>query len=293
MASKKYCFVYLPLHGHKGEEHMNPFLSLLLVGLVVAVLMMAVLWLVYRRNGNPAVVDPGWAGTLAVLALLYAVMGSGHPVHKVLIGLMAGIWGFRLSGYLLVNRVLGGHRDGRYDMLQENWKTGLPWKFFLFFESQALLAVVLSVPFLFVAMNERPDLSLAEYAAFALWMIAIVGETVADQQLKKFKQDPANEGKVCQTGLWNYSRHPNYFFEWLVWVAFFLAAAAAPDGWLTVYCPALMLYFLFRVTGIPMTEEQSIRTKGEAYREYQRTTSAFVPWFRRERDAVAENVRPE
>jgi steroid 5-alpha reductase family enzyme len=111
---------------------------------------------------------------------------------------------------------------------------------------------------------------------------------VADQQLKRFRQDPANKGKVCQTGLWNYSRHPNYFFEWLVWVAFFLAAAATPLGWLTVYCPALMLYFLFRVTGIPATEEQSIRTKGEAYREYQRTTSVFVPWKKSERETAVQ-----
>ncbi len=255
--------------------------NLLVVGLATAVVIMAVLWLIYRRTANPAIVDPGWAGILAVLGLVYAVLGTGHPVHKVLIGVIAGVWGFRLSGYLLVNRVLGGHRDGRYDTLQQNWKTGLPWKFFLFFEFQALLAVLLSIPFLFVAMNERADVSWLEYAACTVWIVAVVGESIADNQLKRFKQDPANKGKVCRRGLWNYSRHPNYFFEWLVWTAFFLAASAAPYGWITIYCPILMLYFLFRVTGIPMTEAQSVRTKGEAYRDYQRITSAFVPWFQK------------
>lgn len=263
---------------------MNHYIFLILVGLTTAMFVMAVLWLVYRRTGNPAVVDPGWAGSLAVLALLYAIAGTGHPVHRILIAIMAGIWGFRLSGYLLMNRVLGGHRDGRYDALQQQWKTGLAWKFFLFFEFQALLAVVLSVPFLFVAMNEGPSFSMVEYIVIAVWLVAIVGETVADNRLKTFKKNSANNGKVCQTGLWNYSRHPNYFFEWLVWVAFFLAAVVTPYGWLTIYCPALMLYFLFRVTGIPMTEEQAIRTKGEAYREYQKTTSAFIPWKKLRRE---------
>ncbi len=270
---------------------MTGFVSLLSIGFFTAIIVMACLWLIYRRTGNPAIVDPGWAGILALLGLLYATLGPGNIVHRILIGLMAGAWGFRLAGYLLLERVIRGHRDGRYDALQQNWRTGLPWKFFLFFEFQALLAVILSAPFLFTAMNEYPAVSWTEYLALALWLVAIVGESVADNQLRRFKQDPANRGKVCTTGLWNYSRHPNYFFEWLVWIAFFLAASAAPYGWVTIYCPVLMLYFLFRITGIPMTEEQSVRTKGDAYREYQRTTSPFVPWFKRRSTSGAEFVR--
>jgi steroid 5-alpha reductase family enzyme len=270
---------------------MNDFLFLMLVGLATAVFIMLVLWLVYRRTGNPAVVDPGWAATLGILALVYSFAGHGHPIHRILIAIVAGGWGFRLSWYLLVNRVLGGHRDGRYDALQQQWKTGVPWKFLLFFQFQALLAAILSVPFLFVAMNQQPNLVIVEYIAAAIWLVAIVGETASDNQLKSFKQDPTNQGKVCQVGLWNYSRHPNYFFEWLVWIAFFMAAVAAPTGWVSVYCPALMLYFLFRVTGIPMTEEQSIRTKGEAYREYQKTTSAFIPWMKKEVAINPESMR--
>jgi steroid 5-alpha reductase family enzyme len=99
--------------------------------------------------------------------------------------------------------------------------------------------------------------------------------------MKRFKADPANKGKVCEAGMWRYSRHPNYFFESLVWWAYFLFALGSPFGWTTVFCPLLMLWFLFRVTGIPLTEEQAVRSKGDAYREYQRTTSAFVPWFKK------------
>ena len=256
-------------------------LTLVITGTATATLLMLLLWLVYLRKDNPAVVDLGWAGALGLLAILYAVLGDGYLPRKILIAVMAGLWGFRLSGYLLMTRVLGGHRDGRYDMLQQNWKTNIRTKFFFFFEFQALLAVVLSLPFLLMAVNPEPNLSVVEYAAAALWLVAVVGEAVADNQLKSFKRDPANTGKVCQAGLWKYSRHPNYFFEWFVWVAYSLAAVTSPYGWISILCPLLMLLFLFRVTGIPMTEEQSIRTKGDAYREYQRTTSAFVPWFKK------------
>ena len=91
--------------------------------------------------------------------------------------------------------------------------------------------------------------------------------------------DPASKGRVCEAGLWHYSRHPNYFFEWLIWVAYFVFALASPWGWAAVIGPASILFLLLRVTGIPLTEEQSLRSKGDAYRRYQQTTSAFVPCF--------------
>ena len=120
-----------------------------------------------------------------------------------------------------------------------------------------------------------------EWVGIALWLFAVAGESLADYQLKQFKADSANHGQVCQIGLWHYSRHPNYFFEWLIWLSFFSFALGSPWGILTVYCPALMLYFLLRVTGIPMTEDLAVKTKGEEYRQYQRTTSKFVAWLRR------------
>ena len=113
----------------------------------------------------------------------------------------------------------------------------------------------------------------------ALFVLSVIGESIADAQLRRFRADPANRGKVLQSGLWRSSRHPNYFFEWLVWVAWLVIALASPYGWIAGYCPLLMLWFLYKVTGIPATEEQSLKSKGEAYREYQRTTSAFIPWW--------------
>jgi steroid 5-alpha reductase family enzyme len=127
--------------------------------------------------------------------------------------------------------------------------------------------------------DPRLHLGFSDWLGFSVWLVAILGESLADRQLAAFKADPSNRGKVCSAGLWKFSRHPNYFFEWLVWVALFLFALPAPWGWTTIFAPALMLFFLLRVTGIPYTEQQSLRSRGEAYRSYQRTTSAFVPWF--------------
>ena len=119
----------------------------------------------------------------------------------------------------------------------------------------------------------------ADQAALALFVLSLLGETLADAQLAAFKRNPANKGKVCDRGLWSVSRHPNYFFVWLTWVSFALFALPATWGWLGLIAPAAILYLLLFVTGIPLTEEQSIRSRGDAYRAYQRRVSAFVPWF--------------
>jgi steroid 5-alpha reductase family enzyme len=110
-------------------------------------------------------------------------------------------------------------------------------------------------------------------------ILSIVGESIADAQLAKWRKNPANKGRTCRAGLWNYSRHPNYFFEWLHWWFYVPLTITLPFGWLSLALPALMLYFLLRVTGIPYTEMQAIKSRGDDYREYQRTTSAFIPWF--------------
>jgi steroid 5-alpha reductase family enzyme len=239
---------------------------------------MLVLWLIHLRTGNASIVDAGWAGGLALLGLLYASLAGGYWLRSVLLASMAGVWGFRLAIYLAF-RIIGHPEEGRYQELRRQWKTNLPLKFLAFFEFQALLAVALSVPFLLAARNPSSAISRLEWAGVGLWTLAMAGEATADAQLSKFKSNSANKGKICQAGLWRYSRHPNYFFEWLIWVAFALFALDSPGGYWGVLSPVLMLYFVLRVTGIPATEAQALRSRGEQYRRYQQTTSAFVPWF--------------
>jgi steroid 5-alpha reductase family enzyme len=188
------------------------------------------------------------------------------------------VWGFRLASHLLVDRIIGHPEEGRYQELRRQWKTRIEFKFLLFFQFQALLCVVLSAPFYLASRNTAESLTPLDCAGVAVWAIGIAGEAIADRQLAAFKHDPSNRGKTCRVGLWNYSRHPNYFFEWLIWVGIALFGIGAPYGSIGLISPALILYFLLRVTGIPATEAQALRSRGLEYRRYQETTSAFIPW---------------
>lgn len=258
------------------------FLNALWPVCVFAVVLMLVIWWLALRINNLGIVDIAWSLAFAPVAIFYAATTHGDPTRRWLIAGMAALWSLRLGTHLYF-RVLGHHphEDVRYAKLRATWGKNLKSQTLIFFELQAGLIALLSAPFLIACLDVRPGISVLEWAGVAVWTFAIVGEGIADSQLKQFRSLADNKGKTCQVGLWNYSRHPNYFFEWLVWVGFFLFAWDSPGGCFTVFCPALMLFFLLRVTGIPLTEELSLQSKGDAYREYQRTTSAFVPWFKK------------
>jgi steroid 5-alpha reductase family enzyme len=243
---------------------------------------MFVVWLVALRLRNAGIVDIAWAGSFLLLAGLYAATGGGALEVVTLMAITTGLWSLRLATFLYW-RVMGHHpvEDTRYQELRRNWAPHADRRFFWFFQAQALAAVFFSLPFALMALEPRPGLRATHWVGLALWVVAIAGESLADWQLSRFKADPAHRGQTCQAGLWRYSRHPNYFFEWLVWCGFAVMALPSPFGWLALACPAAMLYLLFRVTGIPATEQAALRSRGDAYREYQRTTSAFVPWFRK------------
>jgi steroid 5-alpha reductase family enzyme len=240
----------------------------------------AALYLVARRIDNYGIVDIAWSYAFAALALFYALLAPGWPARRTLVAAMAGLWSLRLGTHLY-RRVMGHHpvEDGRYVQLRKDWAGNFAPKMFGFFELQAASVVLLGVGFLVSCLNPAPRFHALEIAGTVLWLLALAGESLADRQLAAFRREAANRGRVCDTGLWHYSRHPNYFFEWLVWVAYFVFALGSPHGWVAAIGPASILFLLLRVTGIPLTEEQSLRSKGAAYRRYQQTTSAFVPWF--------------
>jgi steroid 5-alpha reductase family enzyme len=260
-------------------------LPLLACGAVAVALVMTLLWRLGIRHRNMSYVDVGWSANFALLAVLDATLGGGAPPRRAVIGAMVALWSLRLAIHL-ARRIAGAPEDGRYAELRRRWgghgEAALNRRFLGFFQLQAALNVFLSLPLLVACQNPAPALAPIEWLGVAIWCLALLGETRADAELARFKADPAHRGQVCAVGLWRYSRHPNYFFEWLVWVAFAVFAIGSPPfGYAAVLMPALMLYFLLRVTGIPATESQSLRSKGEAYRAYQRRTSAFVPWFPR------------
>lgn len=261
-------------------------LATLLTATGIAMALMLLAWLLYRATDKASWVDAFWAGNLAVLAMGYAWFLPGYATRRAVVAIVGGLWGARLAAHIAV-RVARGPEDPRYVTLRREWKDNLPARFFRFYMVQAAVDVVLSLPFLLMALDASPFGRPTELAGLTLWALALGGESLADAQLARFKRDPANAGRVCRAGLWGVSRHPNYFFEWLLWCAFALMASGSPWGWVSWSAPAMMLYFLLRVTGIPLTERQAIATKGEAYRAYQRDVPAFVPWLGRRGDSRA------
>jgi len=238
---------------------------------------MGLLWLLQKRTGDAGIVDVAWGMGVGLLSLFFA-WGSveGDLIRRIIVATLALLWSLRLSGYILY-RVLTMPEDGRYQTLKEKWGTAAQGKLFSFYQLQAVGSLLFALPMLLAARSTAP-LGFLDYLGIAIWFAAISGELIADQQLSRFRSDPHQTGQVCQRGLWHYSRHPNYFFEWLHWWAYVCLAIQAPWGWLTILGPLLMLHFILNVTGIPPTEAQAIKSRGEAYREYQRTTSAFFPW---------------
>lgn len=256
---------------------MNPWWQLLMVWLLAA-LMMTLGWQWQRRRSNAGIVDVLWAAGVGGSAVLLALTGSGTVWTRTTLALLGGAWGVRLSMHLW-RRVRGEAEDGRYRNLRTHWQ-GAQWKFFAFFQFQAFLIVLFALPFVAVARNPQASAPWLA-AAVVLWLLGVLGESIADAQLARFRADPAHRGTTCRDGLWRYSRHPNYFFEWLHWFAYVCLAVGSPIGWLAWSGPAVMYVFLRWISGVPYTEAQALRTRGADYRDYQRTTALLIPWFPR------------
>lgn len=246
------------------------------VALVSVCALMVVLWLWQRRSGNAGVVDVAWAGSIGVMGVAFALIGDGWEPRRILVGAIIGLWSARLTQHLWV-RVVGEPEDGRYGWMRERFGGGFDGWMFWFFQAQAVLAWLLTLPIVVVADAALEGWRVWDAVAVLLFAASVVGETVADRQLAAWKKDPDNAGATCRSGLWRYSRHPNYFFEWLHWCVYPLLALALPWGWLVWAAPLVMLFLVLKVTGIPPTEAQSVRSRGDDYRAYQRETNAFFP----------------
>jgi steroid 5-alpha reductase family enzyme len=258
-------------------------ISVILFSWVAVALIMLFVWGWATRIKNAGVVDIFWAFNFFVIALIIWLLADGWQVRKNIAFALASLWSLRLGFYLL--KRVGSHlkeEEGRYKQLRAEWVPNTNLKFFIFFQMQSFSNVFLAIPFFIISFNKAPQISVVEYIGAGLWFMAVCGEGLADRQLQKFKKNVFNKGKVCQDGLWNYSRHPNYFFQLLIWISVLIFSLGSPYGIISVICPLVIGYLIFKVTGIPMTEEQSIRSKGKAYLEYQKTTSVFIPWFKKD-----------
>ncbi len=249
----------------------------LYVSAAVLVPVMLLGWLWQLRSRNAGIADVLWSYGLAGTAIYYAISGPGAVEPRAAVGVLTGVWFARLGTHVLARMQRESHEDGRYRALRERYGDKINLFHFFFFLGQAVAAWLFALPMWIISHNPEAHSCLLLLAGVTA-LIAFTGESLTDRQLELFRADPANKGKTCRRGLWRYSRHPNYFFEWLHWFAYPLLAWGAPYGMLVWLAPVLMFLFLYFVTGIPYTEKQALRSRGEDYRDYQRKTSAFIPW---------------
>lgn len=253
---------------------MNLPTSQILLSLLALSVLMALAWSYLSRKGKRGHVDLLWAAAIGGQALIYALLSEGWGPRRFALALLAAVWALRLSAHLATRLGRDGE-DGRYLAMEEAAGARAPLFFFGFFQMQAIAAWVFALPFASLSQDPEPAWRIWEILALLLWCGSLLGNGLADRQLDRWRSDPTNKGKTCRTGLWNWSRHPNYFFEWLLWCAYPVAAIGTPYLLLNVVLAALMLFMVTKVSGIPFTEQQALRSRGEDYRTYQETTSAF------------------
>ena len=255
---------------------MSP-LALFLVTVLIAVAAKTGAWWLQLRTRNAGLVDPIWAFTLGLIAVLYAALGTAPVETRLALGVMGGAWGLRLGAHLWA-RNAGKPEDFRYAQFRAQWGERADFNMFWFFQFQNVFTLLLSASaFLAVAFRGgNPGLG-AFVLAGLIWLVAVAGEGLADRQMEAFRRNPVNKGRTCREGLWRYSRHPNYFFECAHWLAYVPLAWSAPWGWVALAAPLVMASLLMKLSGVPMLEEQMLQRKPD-YADYVRTTSVLVPW---------------
>ena len=261
-------------------------LELLLYGQAWASLVMFAGWVVALKINNTSYVDVLWAYGVGILGFSYLYLSQGQtdPTRLILLQFLVTLWSVRLGTYLL-GRCLGKAEDPRYAYLREWMGNRAKLGFFLFFQVQAFWIVLFASPFLILVRNPNP-LAPQDLIGLAIWLIGFIGLNVADRQLARFKQAPKRKrADVCETGLWKYSRHPNYFFEWVLWLGYLPMGWAANEGAWLLALPAMLYVFLTKITGIPFVEARKLEASGQAYASYVDRTSSFFLWFPKSKES--------
>lgn len=251
--------------------------TLYLTALIVTSILILPVWILSVIKRDVSIVDSTWSLMFLAMALTYtsaAWLNGELNARAMLLLLLVGTWALRLSIYISW-RNHGGGEDRRYQAIRRKHEPGFALKsLYLVFGLQGLLAWIISLPLL-AAATGSPQLGLLDAVATLVWLIGFGFETVADAQLAAFRANPQNRNKVLDSGLWRYSRHPNYFGECTLWWGFYLLAVAA-GGWWSLPAPLLMTFLLLRVSGVSLLE-RDISERRAAYRNYIKHTNAFIP----------------
>jgi steroid 5-alpha reductase family enzyme len=264
-----------------------------LVGIAAALsIVMSLAWAIEQRTGNSGWIDTVWTFGLGIVGAACALATSiqSHAPRRWLVAIAVTVWALRL-GIHIAQRTAGIADDPRYAQLRKGFGAHAFWQMWLLVQKQALVSIPLALAMFLAAHNPAPALRLQDYLAIAVFAVAIGGEAMADSQLRQFRLTSSGRGRICDGGLWRWSRHPNYFFQWLGWLGYPLVAidlaGGYPFGWLALLAPAAMYWLLIFVSGIPPLEEHMLRSRGGDFRAYQERTNAFFPWPPR---AVAQAV---
>ena len=256
---------------------MSP-LELILYGQGATSAAMTLAWLWAKRIGNVSYVDAFWAYGVGILGLFYLLPHEPLTLRNQVAICMLAFWSLRLGTYLF-RRCMGGKEDSRYQFYRDKWGEKADSLFFWFFQKQATWVVIFASPMLIVRTNQTPWGPL-DSTGLALWIIGLAGGCLADWQLARHKSSPDRKpGEICNSGLWRYSRHPNYFFEWIAWMSYLFLGWGAPLGPWLLLVPVILLAFLLKFTGIPHVEARKLENANEEYVQYRQSTSSFFPWF--------------
>ena len=254
-------------------------MNLVLIGLciwAVMIVVFSVVWVIQKRIRNAGIVDLVWTFATGAAGLILISQGSAPLFRKLIVASIVAIWSLRLGLYLC-KRILSEEEDGRYADMRIAWGDQFERKIFIFFQLQAVWTVLFAIPMLAAAMNPAESIQWFDFVGIGFFAASIIGESIADRQLFRFKHNPQNSGQVCRVGLWKYSRHPNYFFEWLHWFAYLFISFGSIWMIGSVAGVVVMYLFLTRVTGIPITEKRVSKTRKAQYEIYQKEVSPFFP----------------
>jgi steroid 5-alpha reductase family enzyme len=264
------------------------FEALVAIALSLSVLM-AGAWMVQQCTGNSGWVDTIWTfavGLVGAGSALWPVAGAAPDSRQWLVAGLVAIWSVRL-GLHIAARTAAITDDPRYAAFAREWGVDSPRRMFVFLQNQGFGSIPLVFAIFVAARFPHAGLRFQDYLGALILLTGIAGEALADAQLRHFRVNPANKGRVCDAGLWRWSRHPNYFFEWFGWLAYPVIAISVqhplfypvyyPWGWASLLAPVFMYWILVHVTGIPPLEQQMLRSRGERYRDYQSRTSMFFP----------------
>lgn len=253
-------------------ENIYHFLNIFIICSIV----MIALWFLAFKIENLALVDLGWSFNFLFIILYLTFHIPIFSFLNIVFFIMVASWSLRLGLYLFFARIYKKEEEGRYKKLREKWKSNLKFNFLLFYLMQAFTNVILSIPFFLVYYLEDKIL-FNHIIGIGIFLIAFMGEAIADLQLYYFKKEPKNHNKVFKEGLWKYSRHPNYFFEILIWFSYGIFFLNTSYWYLGFFSFIVISFFILKITGIPATEEQNLSTKKEEYYQYIQTTSPLIP----------------